>query len=380
MLGLAFCCTMAGQTVSGNINGKTADGNYGGASAWNEAGTGTGSFDYDIRALRNELVPDFTYDYGNHIQYLPGVAVWGLKACGVPGRSSWGGMAVAHAGGAVASVIFDHVPKWVIDRMRPDGSRANSFPSGHSTTAFLTATWLQKEYGGKYPWLSGIGYAVATMTAQQRILRNKHWCTDTMAGAVLGVVAAELGYWASDLVLGDHSYRIFDEFSYDSSLKYWDVSYWYSRRLALDGRHGAAANLQVQAPLGARWGLAVRTVAGGISSSRTDDDCTAVLSLLGGAYYLRQVAPKAEIGAHVLAGAGWWDDCNGGSWRATETGTDDGGSWRATGLGGDFVAGLSAAYVLTQSCKVRVIAEWEGLPAAGWLACVNLGIGGSIYF
>ncbi|MCQ2187951.1 MAG: phosphatase PAP2 family protein [Bacteroidales bacterium] len=338
-----------------------------------QTGAREGSFDYDMRSLRNALDPQFSYDYGNWIQYFSGAAVWGLKACGVPSRYDWGQMAVAHAGGAVASLILDHGPKWVIDRMRPDGSRANSFPSGHTTTAFLTATWLQKEYGDSLPWLCGIGYGMATLTAQQRILRNKHWTTDTMAGAVLGVAAAELGYWLSDIILGRHSYRFFDEFSYDTSLKYWDVTYWYSRRLAFDGRHGASASMQVQAPLGAHWGLAMRGAASNI------DDTRAILSTLGGAYYVHQAAPKAEIGAHVLAGAGWWN--NGQDFSGA--GSDIDGmtyAWRADGCGFDFVAGLSAAYVLTQSAKIRVIAEWEAFPAAGWLNSINLGLGGSIYF
>lgn len=369
LAGLAIALTMTAQTVPG-ARAEGMPGTQG-------TGADTGSFDHDLRALRNQLAPGFTYDYGNHIQYIPGVAVWGMKACGVTGRSSWGEMAIAHAGGTVASLVLVHVPKLVVGRMRPDGSSANSFPSGHSTTAFMTATWLQKEYGDSLPWLCGIGYGMATLTAQQRILRNKHWTTDTMAGAVLGVAAAELGYWLSDIILGRHSYRFFDEFSYDTSLKYWDVSYWYSRRLAFDGRHGTAASLQIQAPLGAHWGLAMRGAASNI------DDTRAILSTLGGAYYVRQTAPRAEIGAHVLAGAGWWNNARGLGGQAPGSGSADEGlssAWRADGCGFDFVAGLSAACALTQSAKIRVIAEWETFPADGWLNCINLGLGGSIYF
>lgn len=371
LTGLAIAFTMAAQTVPSDRSEGMPGPQSGGT------GARVGSFDYELRALRNQLAPGFTYDYGNHIQYLPGVAVWGMKACGVEGRSSWGGMAIAHAGGAAASLILVHAPKWAVGRMRPDGSKDNSFPSGHSATAFLTATWLQKEYGSRYPWLSGIGYGAATLTAQQRILRNRHWCTDTMAGAVLGVVSAELGYWISDLILGKHSYRWLDEFTYDTSLKYWDVSYWYSRRLAFDGRKGAAAVLQVQAPLAAHWGLAVRGAAGGIGGTKS------ILATLGGAYYVHQAAPKVEIGAHLLAGAGWWNNGQerGGIVSGTESAADGmPQAWRADGCGFDIAAGLSAACVLTRSAKVRVIAEWEGIPADGWLCSVNLGIGGSIYF
>ena len=355
VIGLAVCFEMVGQ-----INES---------ARYIEDGAAEGSFDYDIRALRNTLAPDFTSNYGNWIQYFPGAAVWGLKACGVPSRHDLGQMAVAHAGGAVASLILDHGPKWVFDRMRPDGSWANSFPSGHTTTAFLTATWLQKEYGDQLPWLCGIGYGVATLTAQQRILRNKHWTTDTMAGAILGILAGEFGYWISDVIMGRHNYRFFDEFTFDTSLKYWDVCYWYSRRLAFDGRHGAVATLQVQAPIGHAWGLAARGAAGIIG---TTDDSRAIISALAGAYYVHQIAPKTELGTHILAGPGWWND-----------NTDPASNpkpWKAAGCGADFVAGLSASYVLTQSAKVRVIAEWEATAASGWLNSINLGLGGSIYF
>lgn len=361
--GLAICIGMAGQAPAVQAAGEPAPV----TSAVSGKMPGPGSFDYDMQALRNSLAPGFTYDYGNWIQYFSGAAVWGLKACGVPGRTGWGQMAVADATGSVAAFVLSHGCKWAFDRVRPDGSRANSFPSGHTTTAFLTATWLQKEYGERLPWLCGIGYGVATLTAQQRILRNKHWTTDTMAGAVVGVISAEIGYWLSDIILGKHNYRFFDEFTYDTSLKYWEASYWYSRRLAFDGRHGAAAAMQVQAPLGPSWGIAARGAASNVDETR------ALLSAMAGAYYVRQVAPKAEVGAHVLAGAAWWDDNDQADGAAAH-------GWHAAGCGFDMVAGLSASCILTQSAKIRFIAEWETIPAAGWLNAINLGLGGSIYF
>lgn len=328
-----------------------------------QTGAREDSFDYDIRELRNSIAPDFSYEYGNWIQYFSGAAVWGLKACGVPSRSDWGQMAVAHAGGAVASLILDHGPKWVIDRMRPDGSRANSFPSGHTTTAFLTATWLQKEYGDRLPWLCGIGYGVATLTAQHRILRNKHWATDTMAGAVFGVAAAELGYWLSDIILGRHDYRLFEEFSYDATLEYWDVYYWFGRKVGLgnDG-HGSSVNLQLQAPLTPEWSLAVRGTAEYIGDFYGD---AAAYSVLAGGNWSFLQRGRFGMDAHALAGA----------------------AFRSGSTGLDLAAGLSADYALTGIGKVRALAEWEGLSylhagtgRSRWMNSINLGLGGVIYF
>lgn len=67
----------------------------------------------------------------------------------------------------------------------------SSFPSSHTAQAFLTATLLHEQYGRQYPWLSVSGYAVATATGTMRVLGNKHWVTDVLAGAGIGFLSAE---------------------------------------------------------------------------------------------------------------------------------------------------------------------------------------------
>ncbi len=83
---------------------------------------------------------------------------------------------------------------------RPDGSNRHSFPSGHTATAFMTATMLNKEYGHKSPWI-GIGaYSVATATGLMRMANNKHWLSDVLTGAGIGILSTELGYYLADLI------------------------------------------------------------------------------------------------------------------------------------------------------------------------------------
>ena len=84
--------------------------------------------------------------------------------------------------------------------MRPDGSNDHSFPSGHTATAFMTATMLTKEYGHKSPWV-GIGaYAIAATTGLMRMANNKHWLSDVLTGAGIGILSTELGYYLADLI------------------------------------------------------------------------------------------------------------------------------------------------------------------------------------
>lgn len=74
--------------------------------------------------------------------------------------------------------------KEVIDKQRPDGSNNNSFPSGHTSTTFHSASFIHRRYGWKY----GIpAYALASLTAYSRLEADKHDGWDIMGGIVIGV-------------------------------------------------------------------------------------------------------------------------------------------------------------------------------------------------
>jgi membrane-associated phospholipid phosphatase len=75
--------------------------------------------------------------------------------------------------------------KYVAGRTRPDGTD-RSFPSGHTSSAFATATVLQRHFG----WKVGIpAYALASYVGASRLHANKHYLSDVAFGAALGIVA-----------------------------------------------------------------------------------------------------------------------------------------------------------------------------------------------
>ena len=94
--------------------------------------------------------------------------------------------------------------------MRPDGTDNHSFPSGHTAVAFCGATVLHKEYGKISPWISVAGYAVATATALDRVRRNRHHWGDVAAGAAIGYLSAEAGYWIVDKIMGKKKKKLPD--------------------------------------------------------------------------------------------------------------------------------------------------------------------------
>jgi len=152
-----------------------------------------------FRQLRNDFLPNtFKHEWENYAQYSPAAVMLALKACGVKSQSSWGKLFTAAASAGVIQFCTTHAIKRIAKEERPDGSTKNSFPSGHTATAFMTATMLAKEYGYISPWISIGGYTVATATGVMRMINNRHWMSDVLAGAGIGIMSAEFGYWIAD--------------------------------------------------------------------------------------------------------------------------------------------------------------------------------------
>ena len=148
-----------------------------------------------------QLLTDFKTGIDDYTQFFGPAMVVGLKLGGYEGRSDWPRL-LASAGMSYAIMAgFVNGIKYSAKEMRPDGSTANSWPSGHTATAFVGATLLHKEYGlTRSPWWSVAGYGVATATGVMRVLNNRHWISDVMSGAGIGIMSTELGYALCDLM------------------------------------------------------------------------------------------------------------------------------------------------------------------------------------
>ena len=148
-----------------------------------------------------QLLTDFKTGIDDYTQFFGPAMVVGLKLGGYEGRSDWPRLlSSAAASYAIMAVLVNGI-KYSAKEMRPDGSTANSWPSGHTATAFVGASLLHKEYGlTRSPWWSVAGYGVATATGVMRVLNNRHWISDVMSGAGIGIMSTELGYALCDLM------------------------------------------------------------------------------------------------------------------------------------------------------------------------------------
>ena len=133
-------------------------------------------------------VDDFT-------QYAPLAATYGLKVCGVRSLHGYADMTIIAGTAYLLTGISVYGIKSLTKFERPDGSSRNSFPSGHTATAFAGAELLRREYWITSPWIGVAGYVVAAGTGFLRMYNNRHWLTDVMAGAGIGILSVQAAYW-----------------------------------------------------------------------------------------------------------------------------------------------------------------------------------------
>ena len=160
--------------------------------------------DYRNVHANTRLITHFKTEIDNYTQYFGPAMVFGLKLAGVEGRSTWPRLLASTAMSYGIMAAFVNGIKYTAKEMRPDGSTANSWPSGHTATSFVGATLLHHEYGmTRSPWYSIAGYGVATATGIMRVLNNRHWVSDVMSGAGIGIMSTELAYALSDIIFKD---------------------------------------------------------------------------------------------------------------------------------------------------------------------------------
>lgn len=128
-------------------------------------------------------------------QYAPALSVYGLNAFGIKGKHNFKDRTIILGTSYLLMSATVLSLKSITKVERPDGSAFNSFPSGHTATAFAGAEFLWQEYKDVSIWYGISGYIIATGTGAFRIYNDKHWLTDVVAGAGIGILSTKVAYW-----------------------------------------------------------------------------------------------------------------------------------------------------------------------------------------
>lgn len=118
------------------------------------------------------------------VQYAPVAIDICLPLTGVQSRSNFATRLTkaTMAYGIMTAVV--RITKDVVEEQRPDGSAWNSFPSGHTATAFTGAELMRQDYS--FGW-GAAAYASGVYVATMRVVHRRHWWWDTCAGAAVGI-------------------------------------------------------------------------------------------------------------------------------------------------------------------------------------------------
>lgn len=150
-----------------------------------------GSAPWDREGINNGFnIPTTLFQAGNVIgsfafQVAAGAATYGVGKVVHNQKGAEVGRDIVRA--QILSQVMVQTLKFTVQRERPDGSNSQSFPSGHSSSAFATAAVLHRHYG----WKVGVpAYGLGSYVALARMSWNRHHATDVVMGAGFGIAAA----------------------------------------------------------------------------------------------------------------------------------------------------------------------------------------------
>ena len=156
-------------------------------------------FNHEIQEELNEHI-DNKVKIDDISQFVPSLSVYALNALGIKGKNNFKDRTIILG---TASLIMGSTVtgmKKLTSIERPDGSNKFSFPSGSTAIAFMGAEFLYQEYKDVSIWYGISGYLVATGTGFLRMYNNRHWFTDVVTGAGIGILSTKIAYWIHPVV------------------------------------------------------------------------------------------------------------------------------------------------------------------------------------
>lgn len=149
---------------------------------------------------QNALGNRYQFKQDDFLQYLPVLLDVSGEKLGFQARHGFMQRGTNQLVSLSISGIIGRVIKMGFNDKRPELYGLRSFPSGHTNTAFNSATLLFLEYKDDNIWFASSGFVIATATGFFRVTNEKHWVADVLFGAGLGMSTAfVVHYWSPDI-------------------------------------------------------------------------------------------------------------------------------------------------------------------------------------
>lgn len=152
-------------------------------------------FEHNFRKnIREKTGDDFECKIDDYLQYAPIAELYICDILGAKAKNHWFDQTKYLFVSNVLSAAIVLGLKHTTLKTRPNGS-PYAFPSGHTTLSFTNATVLYNEFKDSSPFLAYSGYFFSTTTGAFRILNDKHWLSDVLTGAGIGIIVTNLVYY-----------------------------------------------------------------------------------------------------------------------------------------------------------------------------------------
>ena len=162
---------------------------YGAITAQGDAGINHSSQEF----VRKQFRPVST-GFDNTLIIAPYFELGLVALAGVESRNDRINTLLIIAKGEAIMLASTFAVKYLRGETRPNMSDNLSFPSGHTAQAFLAASIVHTEFRDKSQWYGVGAYTIATSVAALRMINDKHWQSDVVAGAGFGILSAHLAY------------------------------------------------------------------------------------------------------------------------------------------------------------------------------------------
>lgn len=158
-------------------------------------GNGSESLKNKIVAERNQHFPNFRNSLDDYFQYSPIAIAYSLDAFGSKSQTDVRNRTAILIKGELCMISVTQLLKKSTSIQRPDNTSYTSFPSGHTAQAFAAATFLNEEYKYTYKWMPYVSYSIASSVGILHMANNKHYISDVLVGAGIGILSMKLSYW-----------------------------------------------------------------------------------------------------------------------------------------------------------------------------------------
>ncbi|GAB3848708.1 hypothetical protein GCM10028822_12000 [Hymenobacter terrigena] len=162
---------------------------YGAITAQGDAGV-----NHDARTYVQKQFRPVNTMIDNTVIFLPYLELGAVALAGVESRNDRINTLLIIAKGEAIMLASTFAVKYLANEQRPNQADNLSFPSGHTAQAFLAASIVHTEFRDKSQWYGVGAYTIATSVAALRMINDKHWQSDVVAGAGFGILSAHLAY------------------------------------------------------------------------------------------------------------------------------------------------------------------------------------------